>query len=48
MAWFGTGRGAEVDLEGFGQEGSGNDAAADEVAVDVPDLASRSACETFI
>lgn len=42
MIWPGTSCGAEVDLEGFGQGGSSNDAATDEVAVDVPYLASVS------
>lgn len=45
MVWLGTSRGAEVDLERFGKEGSGNDAAADEVTVDGPYLASESVGE---
>lgn len=40
---LGTGCGAEIDLERFGQEGSSNDSAAEEVAVDVPYLGSESA-----
>lgn len=48
MVWLGTGRGAEVDLERFGQKGCSNDAAADEVAVDVPYLALKSVCERWI
>lgn len=48
VIWLGTGCGAEVDLEGFGKEGSSNDAAADEAAIDVPNLASGSVRETCI
>lgn len=45
---LGTSCGAEVDPEGFGEEGSSNDAAADEAAIDVPNLASGSVRETCI